>query len=246
MPERFLTVLPVFNEVQHVQAVIDEVRRHSDDVLVVDDGSDDGTSRILLDRDDIQLVRHTENRGYGAALRTGFAFGSENGFEVVVTIDCDGQHEPQRIPQLAAAAEFVDIISGSRYLRAHSGDTVPPPERRQVNQIITAHLNEHLELELTDAFCGFKAYRTTALRQLKLTLDGYAMPLQLWVQAAHLRLGIEELPVPLIYLDKNRSFGEALDNAATRLAYYRDVIDRSMAACEQGEFLSAPERVECQ
>jgi glycosyltransferase involved in cell wall biosynthesis len=246
MPERFLTVLPVFNEVQYVQSVIDEVRRHSEHVLVVDDGSEDGTSRILQDRDDIQLVRHMENRGYGAALRSGFAFGVENGFEIVITIDCDGQHEPQRIPQLVAAARFADIVSGSRYLQAHPGDTVPPPERRRVNQVITAHLNEHLGLKLTDAFCGFKAYRTSALRQLHLTLDGYAMPLELWVQAAHLRLDIKELPVPLVYLDKNRSFGEALDNAATRLAYYRDVIGRSMAGCDNGGVLSAPERVECQ
>ena len=131
------------------------------------------------------------------------------------------------------------------YLKAHPGDTVPPQERRQVNQIITAHLNEHLGLELTDAFCGFKAYRTMALSHLQLTIDGYAMPLELWVQAAYLGLTIEEVPVPLIYLDKNRSFGEVLDNAATRLAYYRDVIDRSVAACDQNGILSAPERVEC-
>ena len=246
MTAHFLTVLPVFNEFQHVQAVIDEVCRHSEHVLVVDDGSEDGTSRVLLDRDDIHLIRHPENYGYGAALRTGFNFGVENSYEVVVTIDCDGQHEPQRIPQLVAASQFADIVSGSRYLLAYPGDTVPPRERQRVNQIITAHLNEHLGLTLTDAFCGFKAYRTSALRKLNLIQDGYAMPLELWVQAARLEFRIEELPIPLIYLDKNRSFGEALDNAATRMAYYRDVIDRSMVAWDKGEFLSVRENVECQ
>ncbi|HEY6564750.1 MAG TPA: glycosyltransferase family 2 protein, partial [Pirellulaceae bacterium] len=67
-------------------------------------------------------------------------------------------------------------------------------------------------------------------RRLRLSENGYAMPLQLWVQAARLGLRIRELPVPRIYLDAKRSFGGALDDAETRLAYYRDVIDRSSRA----------------
>ena len=78
---------------------------------------------------------------------------------------------------------------------------------------VTALLNEHLGLGLTDAFCGFKAYRVSCLRQLHLTEDGYAMPLELWVQAAFHELMIVEVPVPLIYLDEKRSFGGALDDS---------------------------------
>ena len=72
---RSLTALPVFNEVNTVNAVLDEVKRYSDHILVVDDGSDDGTLDILKQRDDIYLTLHDGNRGYGAALATAFSLG---------------------------------------------------------------------------------------------------------------------------------------------------------------------------
>ncbi len=90
-------------------------------------------------------------------------------------------------------------------------------------------MNERLSLRLTDAFCGFKAYRVSTLAKLEITETGYAMPLELWVQAADLGLKIVELAVPLIYLDEARSFGGSLDNAAVRLGVYREVLRRSLA-----------------
>ena len=104
------------------------------------------------------------------------------------------------------------------------------PASYEYNVEITERLNRELGLKLTDAFCGFKAYRTQALGQLSLTETGYAMPLELWVQAARAGLKVIELPVPLVYLDESRSFGGMLDDAATRLAYYHLVLDRSIAA----------------
>src|SRR5689334_3501907 len=99
MRGRRLVALPVYNEARHVDRVLDEVRRHSGaEILVVDDGSSDGTSEILTRRTDIQVVRHEQNRGYGAALLTAFQFAQDHDFELLVTIDCDGQHEPRRIP----------------------------------------------------------------------------------------------------------------------------------------------------
>jgi glycosyltransferase involved in cell wall biosynthesis len=230
MSERWLTALPVYNEAKSVQSVLDEVARYSDHVLVVDDGSSDGTSELLDQRNDVRVVRHAENQGYGAALATAFRYTIEHGFDGIVTIDCDGQHEPKRIPRFVAAARSVDIVSGSRYLKQYPGDSEPPAQRRWINQQVTAEINRRLGLNLTDAFCGFKAYRTSALKQFDIQETGYAMPLELWVQAACLRLKIIELPVPLIYLDEKRSFGGVLDDAATRLEYYHDVLDRSLAA----------------
>src|SRR5262249_4762732 len=78
-----------------------------------------------------------------------------------------------------------------------------------------------LGLNVTDAFCGFKAYRGSALRSLQITEDGYAMPLQVWVQAAAQGMTIVEVPVPLIYLDESRAFGGSLDDAHFRLEHYR-------------------------
>ena len=223
----------MFNEVEYVNSVLDEVIRHSDEVLVVDDGSSDGTSELLAKRDDIRLVTHEKNLGYGAALKSAFDHAIQEQFDVVVTIDCDGQHEPQRIPCFVAACADVDIVSGSRYLKRFPGDSQPPAQRRWVNQLITASVNQRLGLSLTDTFCGFKAYQVDALKKLRLTETGYAMPLELWVQAAAADLCIVELPVPLIYLDENRSFGGALDEAQVRLDYYNKVIERSIANVER-------------
>lgn len=230
MPIRSLTALPVYNEEKYVSGVLDEVARYSSNVLVVDDGSTDGTPEILASRSDVQVVRHERNRGYGAALNTAFEYAQRQGYDVIVTIDCDGQHEPQRIPRFVAACTGnVDIVSGSRYLKHYPGDSEPPAQRLWVNQRVTAELNRRLGFNLTDAFCGFKAYRVAALEHLRIDEAGYAMPLQVWVQAAAAKLNVIELPVPLIYLDEKRSFGGVLDDAATRLEYYHLVIDRSIA-----------------
>ncbi len=232
MTTRYLTALPVYNEVNTVDAVLDQVRRYSSEILVVDDGSDDGTSSRLSRRDDIRLIQHATNRGYGAALATAFQYAVDHSpeFDVLVTIDCDGQHEPQLIPQFVEACRHVDIVSGSRYLQVMPGASQPPEQRRKINQQITAEVNERLGLSLTDTFCGFKAYRVSCLPQLMAVEPGYGMPLELWVRAAHAGLKILELPVPLIYLDEKRSFGGALDDANTRLEYYRQVMDRSPQA----------------
>jgi dolichol-phosphate mannosyltransferase len=123
-----------------------------------------------------------------------------------------------------------DIVSGSRYLKVFEGDSRPPESRRRINETITAEINARLGLELTDAFCGFKAYTRRALSALHVTEFGYAMPLEVWVQASAAGLRVVELPVPLLYLDLARSFGGALDDAETRLAYYRGVLDRAEAA----------------
>jgi glycosyltransferase involved in cell wall biosynthesis len=232
MPSRSLTALPVYNEVLYVDDVLDQVSRHSQEVLVVDDGSSDGTSALLAGRNDIHLVRHERNRGYGAALQTAFRFSLERGYDYLVTIDCDGQHEPQRIPDFVEACREVDIVSGSRYLSVFEGDAAPPAQRRRINVRMTAELNRRLGLKLTDAFCGFKCYRVAVLERLQLTEPGYAMPLELWVQAVALGLRVVEIAVPLIYLDETRSFGGALDDGDTRLNHYYDVLEESIRAAE--------------
>ena len=236
--KNWLAALPVYNEVDYVNDILDQVVQFAAHVLVVDDGSTDGTADRLAGRSDITVLRHSKNRGYGAALRTAFDYTLSNGFEGVVTLDCDGQHQPKRIPAFINSARSADIVSGSRYLHHFDGDDAPPEERLFINRRITADLNRKLGLELTDAFCGFKAYRAEALRRFEITDDGYAMPLQLWVQAAEAGLRVAEMAVPLIYLDLERSFGGALDHAETRLNHYNEVINAEIQRlCANGRHI---------
>ena len=174
------------------------------------------------------VTSFAQNRGYGAALQVAFLYASRHNYDAIVTIDCDHQHEPKRIPQFVEALADHDIVSGSRYLSVFDDDSAPPEDRWKINRIVTAELNRRLSFELTDAFCGFKAYRVDKLSQLNITEPSYAMPLELWVEAAAAGLRIRELAVPLIYLEEKRSFGGGMDHAETRLRHYREVINRSI------------------
>lgn len=232
MNGRVLIALPVFNEAAHVGGVLDQVARHNHDILVVDDGSTDATPELLAARPDVRVIRHPVNLGYGAAVRSAFAYAIRHGYDVLVTLDCDGQHEPQLIPDFAAACREADVVSGSRYLRAFPGQSASPEQRRRINRIITAELNRRLHLQLTDAFCGFKAYRVAALESLRLTERGYAMPIEFWVQAVRRGLSIVERPVPLIYLEEKRSFGGSMDDPVKRLRVYRQVLRRALREVE--------------
>jgi dolichol-phosphate mannosyltransferase len=230
---KVLTAIPVFNEEKSVERVLEEVRRYADDILVVNDGSTDNTPELLTHHKDLHRITHQRNMGYGAAVQSAMAYAVAHRYETLVTMDCDGQHEPSRIPVLLEALDAdVDIVSGSRYLRLFRQNTVAPQDRRQINYQITTELNRRFGLDLTDAFCGFKAYRVTALKQLDLTEDGWGMPLQLWVQVAFRNLRIREVAVPLVYLDPNRAFGGVLDDPGQRLAHYRSVIEREVARQE--------------
>ncbi len=223
-------LLPVYNEESTVDAVLDAVRRYFDgEVIVVDDGSTDETPRVLAARNDITVVHLDRNCGYGCALKIGFRIAHDLGVTRLITMDCDGQHEPAHIPQfLSAMAEGGDIVSGSRYLPGSAMVGAAPESRQAINQRITAEINAVTGWGITDAFCGFKAYRLPALDCIRLDEPGYAMPLELWAKAWKCGLSVREIPVERIYCEHERSFGVALDDPETRYAYYLDVWSRAL------------------
>lgn len=221
MAERDAVVLPVYNEAATVGAVLEAVRGVFDGVvIVIDDGSTDGTTEILGSRRDIVSVCHPQNRGYGRSLSDGFDMARAMGAGRVVTMDCDGQHEPAHIPAFLEALCEADIVSGSRYLVGSERIGRAPKSRQAVNARVTAEINAVTGWGITDAFCGFKAYTSDALSRLQLEVPGYAMPLELWARAWQAGLRVRELPVERIYFDGDRSFGEDLDDPDRRLAYY--------------------------
>lgn len=228
---RYLVTIPVYNEEAHLARVLDAVRRYATDILVVDDGSTDATPALLQLQPGVHTITHPENRGYGQSLIDALAYGTRRGYEWVITLDCDEQHEPAQIPMfvLAAARGDADVISGSRYLVPHPADDDAPPARRCINETINAVLAQTLGLRLTDSFCGFKALRVAALRRLALDEPGYAFPLQFWVQCVRAGLRIRELPVRRVYLDKRRTFGGTLDDPAARLQHYLAVFVRELS-----------------
>ncbi len=227
---RFVVAIPVYNEARYLAGVIERVSRHARDILVVDDGSTDATPRILAQHRGVMSVRHPENRGYGQSVIDAICHAARRGYDWVITMDCDEQHEPDRIPAFMreATRSDADVISGSRYLEPQAGDDDAPEDRRRINATVTELLNQLLGLRLTDAFCGYKAHRVSAMRRLPLDEPGYAFPLQFWVQCARAGLRVRELAVPRIYRDKSRTFGGTLDDPAARLQHYLHVLVREL------------------
>lgn len=223
-----LIAIPIFNERDYVGDVLEEVRKYSEHVLVIDDGSFDGTSELLDQYAPLYKISHKANMGYGRSLIDAFGFADENDFDWVITLDCDHQHEPSYIPFFIEEINkgHADIISGSRYLKIINNGRLPPPKSRlEINKRMTALLNKNLKLHLTDSFCGFKAYRTRAMADLHLMEEGYGFPLQLWVRANRAGLRIREISVPLIYHDPTRNFGGILEDPHVRWKYYTEIVN---------------------
>jgi len=230
---RTCVVMPVYNEAATVAAVLDAVRAHFDGwLIVIDDGSTDATPDIVAARDDVLLIRQDENGGYGDALVRGFEVARRLGASSVITMDCDGQHEPRHITEFCERLEEcdADVVSGSRYLPGSGAVGDAPTDRRAINARVTAMINEVTGWGLTDAFCGFKAYRVDALRRVPITETGYAMPLEFWARAWQAGLTVCEMPVERIYFDHDRSFGHGLDDAEIRFRYYTEVWERALAS----------------
>ena len=228
---RPLVIIPLYNEEETLAQVLVEVRRHTSAlILVVNDGSTDRSAEILRRAaPGIEVIAHAQNEGYGQSLIDGFNYAVRQAFDVAVTIDCDLQHEPRLIPRFLDAAAGFDIVSGSRYHPDAGIQDPAPPDRQQINAEVTRIINDLTGYHLTDAWCGFKAYRVPGLARMTLDERSYGMPLQVWIQAARLGLTVTEIPVPRIYKNPDRRFWGGLDDPQTRRTYYLSIIDREMS-----------------
>jgi glycosyltransferase involved in cell wall biosynthesis len=163
---RFLIVVPALNEAKSMERVLSAARSFtSADILVVDDGSTDGTATVARDSG-AQVLIHPFNLGYGAALQTGYRYALAQGYEAVVQMDADGQHEPGDIPRLMSSleAQKVDLVIGSRF---HGEcDYRPSVVRRMGMGLFGAAVRYHTGEQLTDPTSGFQALNRRVLRIL--------------------------------------------------------------------------------
>jgi glycosyltransferase involved in cell wall biosynthesis len=159
---RLLVVMPAYNEARRIRGVLESVRAAvSGDVLVVDDGSTDGTAEEAR-RAGARVAVHAVNLGYGAALQTGYRYALRHDYDAVLQLDADGQHDPASIPQLLSALSEADVVVGSRFLDAGS---YRPPMLRRLGMWIFGRLATTLSgKRVTDPTSGFQAISREALR----------------------------------------------------------------------------------
>lgn len=161
-PARLLVVLPAYNEARGIRRIIDAVREQVvGDVLVVDDGSVDETAAEAR-MGGARVAVHPVNLGYGAALQTGYRFALRHGYDAVLQLDADGQHDPLSIPRLLAALHDADVVVGSRFLDPGS---YRPPLARRVGMWLFGKVASALAgRRITDPTSGFQAISREALR----------------------------------------------------------------------------------
>jgi dolichol-phosphate mannosyltransferase len=210
-----LVVIPTYNESENIEGVLHKVRGALPDatVLVVDDGSPDGTGdmaeKVGSQIGNIEVLRRSKKAGLGSAYRAGFRWGLDRGFDVCVEMDADLSHDPDALPDLVAplGKGGVELVIGSRYM---PGGSIPKWawHRRLLSRGGNVYASALLGLGVTDSTAGFRAYAATVLRRIALDdirAEGYGFQIEMTYQAKRAGAAIAEVPIRFVDRTKGES-----------------------------------------
>jgi dolichol-phosphate mannosyltransferase len=210
---RTLVVLPTYNEIPNIELMLRTLREVVPEchILVVDDGSPDGTAAraraVGAELDHVTVLERSAKGGLGGAYRTGFTWGLEHDYDHVVEIDADFSHDPRALPSLLKAAEEYEVVIGSRYIK---GGHIPNWVRSR--RLLSRGGNEYaaivLNLKVADSTSGFRVYSKSALEKIdytSVTADGYGFQIEMTYRARSNGATIIEMPIAF----KDREFGES-------------------------------------
>lgn len=188
-----LALIPAWNEAAHLGPVAEATVKQLP-LLLVDDGSTDDTPRLASDAG-ATVIRHNSNQGKGQALVTGFEWGMRQGYEAVLSLDADGQHDPAEIGKFLAAhqSDDSDLIIGRRNFQR-----MPFPNRLS-NPIGSFLLSLALKKRIYDDQCGYRLYTRRLLESLELTSTGFELEVEVIVQAVCLGMRIQWIEIRTIY-----------------------------------------------
>lgn len=210
---RMIVVIPTYNEAENIQLILDRLRaaQPSFDVLVVDDGSPDGTGTIADEyatRDAaVNVVHRAAKEGLGAAYLEGFAWALTNGYDVIGEMDADGSHQPEHLYRLLEALPTADLVIGSRYVPG--GSVVNWPLRRQwLSKGGNTYIRLLLGVKIRDVTAGFRLFHRDTL--LAIDLDsvestGYVFQADLAYRTLQAGLRVREVPIEFIERVRGKS-----------------------------------------
>jgi dolichol-phosphate mannosyltransferase len=200
---RALVVIPTYNEIESVEAVVERVLAADDraEVLVVDDSSPDGTGDLVAKLAEaesrLHLLRRGAKQGLGAAYRAGFAWGIERGYDALVEMDADMSHPPERLPALLDGLTSADLVIGSRYVPG--GETVNwSPLRKLISRGGNTYVQLALGLPIRDATAGYRAYRVEVLEALPVSAvasNGYCFQVEMAYRTWREGFRVTEVPI---------------------------------------------------
>lgn len=203
---RILVIIPTFNEIDALPLILDRVRASVPDaeILVVDDNSPDGTGALAQSRAEsdpsIHVMQRLGKDGLGAAYLAGFAWGLQNGFEVIVEMDADGSHQPEELPKILKELESADLVLGSRWVQG--GGTQNWSRGREVlSRGGNTYTRIMLGMDIRDSTGGYRAFRADTLRSLDLNevaSQGYCFQVDLAWRAMQRGLTVKEVPITFV------------------------------------------------
>ena len=197
MTGKIAVIIPALNAERTLPQVVVDARAQLEPVLVIDDGSSDATGEVARAAG-ATVIRHPVNRGKGGALKTGFQWALENGFDGVITLDADGQHLAAEIPKFVRERESgADLIIGGR---SHLFEQMLP-RRRMANRFSAACIAFASGVKITDSQSGFRYYSANLLRKVKLRAEGFDMESEVIVRAGRRQFGVVTIPIELGFVD---------------------------------------------
>ena len=190
-----IACIPAYNEENHIADVIKKSLLHVDQVVVCDDGSTDGTAKMAKSAGAVVISQ--SNQGYGAAISTLFDYARKNNAKIMVTLDSDGQHNPEQIPLLinAITTHDVDVSVGSRFL----GDSEASGYRKAGIKIITSAANYGTSMKVSDSQSGFRAYSQKAINAIHPTEQGMSVSTEILLKISNKGLSLAEVPISITY-----------------------------------------------
>ncbi len=189
-------LLPAYNESQTIGHIISQARIYIESIIVIDDGSSDNTAQIAREQN-VVVLQHEVNRGKGMALRTGFEYALAQGYEIIITMDSDGQHEPADIPRFLKQLQYhhSDIVIGARVL-----DRKKMPLHRKLNNKLISKIGSWFcGQKVIDFQSGFRLIKSEVLRSITLETSRYETESEMLIKAGRMGFQIEALPIRTIY-----------------------------------------------
>ena len=204
MNNKIIAVIPAYNEEKTIGNIIKQTQNYVNDVIVIDDGSSDKTNEIAKKSEAI-VYRHFLNQGLGAALKTGIIAALKKQADIIITLDADGQHNPQDIPRIIKPIldQEVDFVIGSRIT-----NNKMPFKRRIYNKIANLITFFFFNIRVKDSQSGFRAFTKEAAQKIDIKTRGMEISSEIVREIKKNKLRIKEIPIQSIYTEYSLSKGQ--------------------------------------